>query len=224
MDAGKITSGYISADRIASSSIVIGKLDAGTQNDIAAAKKRYQITVDLRDAKYNTDTYYPVLINAAIPYNGYYTYECNVQLNSGFKPVWSTHNQGFTCNLILKVLASGWGTTDASGYLEENNYKCCNKMPAFVGQVLQHSQIYFMLRGGARYYIYTPNKSDVTIYTVKTNIARNASYTVYLEPTQSPKMIMRRLKDLQLQAGVLQIIRPLLMVERYIQAVLQQRR
>lgn len=187
MDAGKITSGYISADRIASGSIVIGKLDAGTQNDIAAAKKRYQITVDLRDTKYNTDTYYPVLINAAIPYNGYYTYECNVQLNSGFKPVWSTHNQGFTCNLILKVLASGWGTTDASGYLEENNYKCCNKMPAFVGQVLQHSQIYFMLRGGARYYIYTPNKSDVTIYTVKTNIARNASYTVYLEPTQSPK-------------------------------------
>lgn len=44
-----------------------------------------------------------------------------------------------------------------------------------------------MLRGGARYYIYTPNKSDVTIYTVKTNIARNTSYTVYLEPTQSPK-------------------------------------
>lgn len=187
MDAGKITSGYISADRIASGSIVIGKLDAGTQNDIAAAKKRYQITVDLRDAKYNTDTYYPVLINSAIPYNGLHNYECNVQLNSGSKPVWSKHNQGFTCNLILKVLASGWGTTDASGYLEENNYRYCNKMPAFVGQVLQHSQIYFMLRGGARYYLYTPNKSDVIIYTAKTNIARNTSYTVYLEPTQSPK-------------------------------------
>lgn len=187
MDAGKITSGYISADRIASGSIVIGKLDAGTQNDIAAAKKRYQITVDLRDAKYNTDTYYPVLINSSIPYNGLHNYECNVQLNSGSKPVWSTHNQGFTCNLILRVLAGGWGTTDAAGYLEENNYRFCNKMPAFVGQVQQHSQIYFMLRGGARYYIYTPNKSDVTIYTVKTNIARNTSYTVYLEPTQSPK-------------------------------------
>ena len=60
-------------------------------------------------------------------------------------------------------------------------------MPAFVGQVQQHSQIYFMLRGGARYYLYTPNKSDVTIYTVKTNIARKAGYTVYLEPTQSPQ-------------------------------------
>lgn len=187
MDAGKITSGYISADRIASGSIVIGKLDAGTQNDIAAAKKRYQITVDLRDAKYNTDTYYPVLISPSIPYNGLYNYECNVQLNSGSKPVWSTHNQGFTCNLILRVLAGGWGTTDAAGYLEENNYRFCNKMPAFVGQVQQHSQIYFMLRGGARYYLYTPNKSYVTIYTVKTNIARNTSYTVYLEPTQSPK-------------------------------------
>lgn len=187
MDAGKITSGYISADRIASGSIVIGKLDAGTQNDIAAAKKRYQITVDLRDTKYNTDTYYPVLISPSIPYNGLHNYECNVQLNSGSKPVWSTHNQGFTCNLILRVLAGGWGTTDAAGYLEENNYRFCNKMPAFVGQVQQHSQIYFMLRGGAQYYIYTPNKSDVTIYTVKTNIARNTSYTVYLEPTQSPK-------------------------------------
>lgn len=187
MDAGKITSGYISADRLAAGSVTIGKLDSTTQNDIASAKKRYQITVDLRDAKYNTDTYYPVLINSGIPYGGLYNYECNVQLNSGTKPVWSTHNQGFTCNLILRVLAGGWGTTDAAGYLEENNYRFCNKMPAFVGQVQQHSQIYFMLRGGARYYIYTPNKSDVTIYTVKTNIARNTSYTVYLEPTQSPK-------------------------------------
>lgn len=187
IDAGKITSGYISASRLAAGSVTIGKLDSTTQNDIASAKKRYQITVDLRDAKYNTDTYYPVLINSSIPYGGLYNYECNVQLNSGSKPVWSTHNQGFTCNLILRVLAGGWGTTDAAGYFEENNYRFCNKMPAFVGQVQQHSQIYFMLRGGARYYIYTPNKSDVTIYTVKTNIARNTSYTVYLEPTQSPK-------------------------------------
>lgn len=188
MDAGKITSGYISADRIASGSIVIGKLDAGTQNDIAAAKKRYQITVDLRDAKYNTDTYYPVLINSSIPYSGLYNYECNVQLNSGSKPVWSTHNQGFTCNLILRVLADGWGTTDAAGYLEENNYRFCNKMPAYVGQVLQHSQIYFMLRGGAKYNLFTPNRSNgVTIYTTKTNIAHNTGYTVYLEPTKTPK-------------------------------------
>lgn len=188
MDAGKITSGYISADRIASGSIVIGKLDAGTQNDIAAAKKRYQITVDLRDAKYNTDTYYPVLINSSIPYSGLYNYECNVQLNSGSKPVWSTHNQGFTCNLILRVLAGGWGTTDAAGYLEENNYRFCNKMPAYVGQVLQHSQIYFMLRGGAKYNLFTPNRSNgVTIYTTKTNIAHNTGYTVYLEPTKTPK-------------------------------------
>lgn len=188
MDAGKITSGYISADRIASGSIVIGKLDAGTQNDIAAAKKRYQITVDLRDTKYNTDTYYPVLINSSIPYNGLHNYECNVQLNSGSKPVWSMHNQGFTCNLILRVLAGGWGTTDAAGYLEENNYRFCNKMPAYVGQVLQHSQIYFMLRGGAKYNLFTPNRSNgVTIYTTKTNIAHNTGYTVYLEPTKTPK-------------------------------------
>ena len=188
IDAGKITSGYISASRLAAGSVTIGKLDSTTQNDIASAKKRYQITVDLRDAKYNTDTYYPVLINSSIPYSGLYNYECNVQLNSGSKPVWSTHNQGFTCNLILRVLAGGWGTTDAAGYLEENNYRFCNKMPAYVGQVLQHSQIYFMLRGGAKYNLFTPNRSNgVTIYTTKTNIAHNTGYTVYLEPTKTPK-------------------------------------
>ena len=188
IDAGKITSGYISADRLAAGSVTIGKLDSTTQNDIAGAVKRFQTTVNLTDSKYDTDTYYPVLINSGIPYSGLYNYECNVQLNSGSKPVWSTHSMGFTCNLILKVLASGWGTTDAAGYLEENNYRFCNKMPAYVGQVLQHSQIYFMLRGGAKYNLFTPNRSNgVTIYTTKTNIAHNTGYTVYLEPTKSPK-------------------------------------
>ena len=188
IDAGKITSGYISADRLAAGSVTIGKLDSTTQNDIAGAVKRFQTTVNLTDSKYDTDTYYPVLINSSIPYSGLYNYECNVQLNSGSKPVWSTHNQGFICNLILKVLASGWGTTDAAGYLEENNYRFCNKMPAYVGQVLQHSQIYFMLRGGAKYNLFTPNRSNgVTIYTTKTNIAHNTGYTVYLEPTKTPK-------------------------------------
>ena len=139
IDAGKITSGYISADRLAAGSVTIGKLDSTTQNDIAGAVKRFQTTVNLTDSKYDTNTYYPVLINSSIPYNGLHNYECNVQLNSGSKPVWSTHNQGFTCNLILRVLAGGGGTTDAAGYLEENNYRFCNKMPAFVGQVQQHS-------------------------------------------------------------------------------------
>ena len=61
-------------------------------------------------------------------------------------------------------------------------------MPAYVGQVLQHSQIYFMLRGGAKYNLFTPNRSNgVTIYTTKTNIAHNTGYTVYLEPTKTPK-------------------------------------
>lgn len=188
IDAGKITSGYISASRLAAGSVTIGKLDSTTQNDIAGAVKRFQTTVNLTDSKYDTDTYYPVLINSSIPYNGLHNYECNVQLNSGSKPVWSTHNQGFTCNLILRVLAGGWGTTDAAGYLEENNYRFCNKMPAYVGQVLQHSQIYFMLRGGAKYNLFTPNRSNgVTIYTTKTNIAHNTGYTVYLEPTKTPK-------------------------------------
>jgi hypothetical protein len=46
LDAGKITSGYISSDRIAANSITIGKLDSATQDSInGAARKTYHETV-----------------------------------------------------------------------------------------------------------------------------------------------------------------------------------
>lgn len=53
------------------------------------------------------NTWYPVVSMNHIPYGGLRHIKCNVQLNSGSKPSWSTHSAGFTVNLDLLVTAFG---------------------------------------------------------------------------------------------------------------------
>lgn len=187
LDAGKITSGYLSSDRIQAGSLAIGKLDNGTQAKINNTEKQYRYTVDLTASTYDVDTYYPVRLNSQVPINGVYgKYQCNVVLNSGSKPSWSTHNGGFTCNLIAYVKYSGWGATDGSGWIEENYYGFCDKMPAYIQQLSYTSKVVFYLRGGGKYYIISPNETTFTIYTTKTN-TNDSSYPQYVEPTKNPK-------------------------------------
>ena len=57
----------------------------------------------------NVNTWYPVVSTNTIPYTGLRHIKCNVQLNSGTKPSWSTHSAGFTVNLDMLVTAYGWG-------------------------------------------------------------------------------------------------------------------
>lgn len=148
--------------------------------------KRHQITVSLASSSYDVSKYYPVLLNAGIPTNGTYTYEVNVQLNSGTKPSWATHSGGFTCNLKANVKASGWGTTNGYGWIEDNYYSFCDKMPVYITQFGFKSKIVFYLRGGGTYYIYSPQVNDsATIYTAKTNL-NDSTYPYYVEPTTSP--------------------------------------
>lgn len=187
LDAGKITSGYLSSDRIQAGSLAIGKLDNGTQAKINNTEKQYRYTVDLTASTYDVDTYYPVRLNSPVPINGVYgKYQCNVVLNSGSKPSWSTHNGGFTCNLIAYVKYSGWGATDGSGWIEENYYGFCDKMPAYIQQLSYTSKVVFYLRGGGKYYIISPNETTFTIYTTKTN-TNVSTYPQYVEPTKNPK-------------------------------------
>ena len=54
------------------------------------------------------NTWYPVVSMNSIPYAGGLRHiKCNVQLNSGSKPSWSTHSGGFTVNLDILVTACG---------------------------------------------------------------------------------------------------------------------
>lgn len=176
-----------SAKSTASSALITAnsaKSLADTLN--ANTLKRHQITVSLASSSYDVSKYYPVLLNAGIPSNGTYTYEVNVQLNSGTKPSWATHSGGFTCNLKANVKANGCGTTNGYGWIEDNYYSFCDKMPAYITQFGYRSKIVFYLRGGGTYYIYSPQVNDsATIYTAKTNLY-DSTYPYYVEPTTSP--------------------------------------
>lgn len=67
-------------------------------------------TIDL--STYDQNTYYPVT-GTALPYDGLHLVKLSVQLNSGSKPTWSTHQNGFSVNLCVLATAGGWGTTGA---------------------------------------------------------------------------------------------------------------
>lgn len=68
------------------------------------------------------NTWYPVVSMNSIPYSGLHHIKCNVQLNSGSKPSWSTHGGGFTVNLDLLVTAGGCGTTASRSICLDNSY------------------------------------------------------------------------------------------------------
>lgn len=68
------------------------------------------------------NTWYPVVSMNYIPYSGLHHIKCNVQLNSGSKPSWSTHGGGFTVNLDLLVTAGGWGTTASRSICLDDSY------------------------------------------------------------------------------------------------------
>lgn len=102
------------------------------------------------------NTWYPVVSMNSIPYSGLHHIKCNVQLNSGSRPSWSTHGGGFTVNLDMLVTASGWGTTTANSICLDNSYywTTSNASPAGYSQMGNGSQAVFWLRGGGKYMLY----------------------------------------------------------------------
>ena len=102
------------------------------------------------------NTWYPVVSMNTIPYGGLRHIKCNVQLNSGSKPSWSTHSGGFTVNLDMLVTASGWGTTSANSICLDNFYSwtTSNANPAGYSQMGNGSVAVFWLRGGGQYRLY----------------------------------------------------------------------
>lgn len=104
------------------------------------------------------NTWYPVVSMNGIPYNGLRHIKCNVQLNSGTKPSWSTHNAGFTVNLDMLVTSAGWGTTSARSIVLDNSYQFVssgNPSPVGYVQMQNASQAVFYVRGGGGYRIYS---------------------------------------------------------------------
>lgn len=118
-------------------------------------KGMFKETVDLSAASWDAGTYYPV-VGTRIPSSGYHDFQVNVQLNSGTKPPWSTHAQGFTCNLSARMKAGGWGTVNYGtlGWIDDSSFNYCDGMPAYIAQNTNSSKPVLYLRGGGRYFVY----------------------------------------------------------------------
>ena len=128
------------------------------------------------------NTWYPVVSMNTIPYGGLRHIKCNVQLNSGSKPSWSTHSAGFTVNLDLLVTAFGQGTTYANSICLNNdsNWVTSGANPAGYSQMGNGSVAVFWLRGGGQYILYADWDAD---WTVKTSTYTNNEQSV--SPTTS---------------------------------------
>lgn len=111
---------------------------------------------------YSESYWHPVVTR--LPYSGYRRIKVTVQLNSGTKPSWSTHDSGFTCNLDLWVTAHGWGTTSSETICLNSTYAFTDQNPVGWCQLGNSSLGILLLRGGGRYLVYTDWDTSWTIH------------------------------------------------------------
>lgn len=130
----------------------------------------YEIWMDLTSLDENT--WYPVYCKNGIPKNiGMSRIKCSVQLDSGSKPSWSTHEQGFTAILDLMTIGGGWGTADAHCIILNHQAKWCEGNPIGYQNLNNSSAPCFYLRGGGKYRLSTDYRnSGWQIVTTETTI------------------------------------------------------
>ena len=134
---------------------------------------RLQI-IDMRN--YDGNYWHPVTV--PLSYNGYNKIKVSVQLNSGDKPSWATHDSGFTCNMEIWVTAHGWGTTNAETICLNYTYAHCNSNPCGWKQLGYPSLGVLFLRGGSRYKVYTDFDATFTPHDkTYTWTSENGGYT-----------------------------------------------
>lgn len=123
----------------------------------------YKTTVDL--SSLNNSLYYPVT-GSYIPSGGYHKIKVSVQLNSGTKPSWATHNDGFTTNVELYTTAFGWGTTHGETIIlnDSYNFTNCGQVVGFT-QNGNNSIPILWLRGGGKYFVECDYNASWTIRT-----------------------------------------------------------
>lgn len=200
METGKYLDFHSTDDRDTDYNVRMIAYDDGTLDIIKAAGQPATITANLNGTanfasqtlfnkaqwvsltNLDQNTWYPVVSMNSIPYSGLHHIKCNVQLNSGSKPSWSTHGGGFTVNLDMLVMAYGWGTTSGQSILLDNSYSqtSSNANPAGYSQMGNSSKAVFWLRGGGSYRIYSDWDAD---WTVKTSTYTNNEQSV--SPTTS---------------------------------------
>lgn len=119
--------------------------------------------IDMRS--YSESYWHPVTVH--LPGGGYNKIKVSVQLNSGDKPSWATHNNGITCNMEIWATADGQGTTDSDTICLNYTYKFCSQNPCGWMQLGYPSLGVVFLRGGSRYTVYTDFDATFTPHNQK---------------------------------------------------------
>ena len=145
-------------------------------------------TVDL--STLDQSKWYPVT-GTKLPEDGLHKVKCAVQLNSGTKPDWASHDRGFSVNFEAAVIASGWGVTQAQGIVLVNEavwIKSGEKSPLGYEQMTNSSTPVFWLRGGGKYHLYDDWGAA---WTVRTEAYTASSQTVSPK-TEYPGVVMNK--------------------------------
>lgn len=141
---------------------------------VATAKDKYVMSKYTIDASgLDEGTYYPVTIKLSSGHN--YRIEVLVQLDSGTKPSWSTHNSGFSVRFIEEVQGNGWGAVTERRRILDYHYGFCNVSPiSNVGQMRNSSTEVIYVRGGGKYFFFVSGSS----FNTPEPILRTSTYTI----------------------------------------------
>lgn len=157
---------------------------------VATAKDKYVMSKYTIDASnLDEDTYYPVTIKLNSGHN--YRIEVLVQLDSGTKPSWSTHNSGFAVRFIEEIQGYGWGTINTIRKIIDFEYSHCIGGSYPVKRVMQmtnSSTEVIYVRGGGRYFFFVSGSS----FNAPEPILRTSTYTENsqsVSPTPSADLV-----------------------------------
>lgn len=136
----------------------------------------------------DVNTYYPVTFTISATSN--VRIECRVALDSGTKPSWSTHSNGFSVRKIWETNGSGWGTNPVNRRILVSDYAFANTDPVRgIGQLGNSSIEYVYVRGGGKYHFYISHNVGAVL--------RTSTYTINnqsVSPTTSvPAAITRNI-------------------------------
>lgn len=151
-----------------SSTTVVGNLNSDMLDGYHAAsfyQYGYVMFARTIDASaLSTSTYYPVTFSIGSHSN--VRIECRVSLNSGTKPSWSTHANGFSVRKIWEVNGSGQGTNLINRRILVSDYAFADSDPVRgVGQLSNSSVEYVYVRGGGKYLFYISHNISATLHT-----------------------------------------------------------
>ena len=110
----------------------------------------------------NENTYYPVC--TAIPTDKTTETSVSWTLNSGAKPSWGTHQNGYSVKVRWTTNGSGWGTIPVTReILEASQAFNSGNVVGDIGQLTHSSVEYIYVRGGGKYVFRVKNTSGFPI-------------------------------------------------------------